>query len=132
FVGGHLTGQTIGLITDNNEILTLSSTGQLLDRAELRDHAGLTTLPDDGALVVYSRGGLWKVNANGQWSAPFAWADQIPPTEGTGAVVFDGLARVYAFDGTTLRAYDRESNRLWQTPIPDVGGITRLDLTERA
>lgn len=132
FVRGHLTGQTIGLITPDNEILTISSAGQLLDRAQLRDHAGLATLPDDGALVVYSRGGLWKVDASGQWSAPFAWADQIPPVDGTGAISFDGLARLYAFDGRTLRAYDRESNLLWETLIPDVRGISRLDLTERA
>jgi murein DD-endopeptidase MepM/ murein hydrolase activator NlpD len=110
FVRGHVTGQTIGLITADNELLTVSHTGQLLDRAALRSLASLGTLPDSGALLAYSRGGLWTIDEHGAWAFPFAWAGQLPRGGDVNAVLMDGLERVYLFDGQTLHAYSRDSS----------------------
>jgi hypothetical protein len=126
FAEGQVTGQTIGLLTANDEILILSRAGQLLDRAQLQGGASLSTMPETGALLVYSRGGLWTVDAAGTWSYALPWSDTVPPNNGSGAVWVNGLERIYLFDGQAFLAYDYAGNVLWRVDLPGVAGRTQL------
>jgi len=118
FTRWHVTGDTsdfiIGLITVDDEILTLSQSGDILDRALLRDSGSLSSLPDDNGILVYSRGGLWQINQQGEWSL---YMDSAP----TGGYSSSALAlddgRLFLFDGQSLRAYNTDETEIWSADL---------------
>lgn len=122
----HVTGQSIALYSASEELLLISRDGRLLNRAALRSVPGLSTLPDTGGLLSYSRGGLWTVGVDGVWTYPVAWADQLPPGGAFSAALADGLARLYLFDGRSLYAYARDSALLWRADVTGVQGMVSL------
>jgi hypothetical protein len=108
----------IGAMTETGEMLTLSTDGTLIDRARLRE-AGSMALAPSGALVAYTRGGLWQIGAAGEWSPLI---DSAPAGGDASAVTFDADGRLYLFDGAQFSAYDRDGNPLWAHAIPNVAG----------
>jgi len=118
FTRWHVTGDTsdfiIGLITVDDEILTLSQSGDILDRALLRDSGSLSSLPDNDGILVYSRGGLWQINQQGEWSL---YMDSAP----TGGYSSSALAlddgRLFLFDGQSLRAYNTDETEIWSADL---------------
>ncbi len=61
-------GTALGLMTADNAMLTVSLDGQIVDRALLREPGSLAAAGD---LLAYTRGGLWRVAADGTWALDF-------------------------------------------------------------
>jgi outer membrane protein assembly factor BamB len=112
----------IGLMTADNAMLTVSlATGQVINRALLREPGSLAV---DGGLVAYTRGGLWRVDAQGIWSLDFPDA----PPGGRNSAVAEDAQHLFLFDGETLYGYDARRAPLWATPLPGVGGTVSLSI----
>jgi outer membrane protein assembly factor BamB len=120
----HSTGRVIGLITETGELLTLSPDGELLDRAQLRDDGALDSAPN-GDLMVYTTGGLWTVDETGMW---VAYLENAPMGGESASFAWSQNNDLYVFDGEALAAYDAARNPLWQIALPDVDGLTSLEL----
>jgi hypothetical protein len=113
---------SLGLMTADNAMLTISSDGQVVDTALLREPGSLAA---PGDLLAYTRGGLWRVAADGNWSLDFA----SPPPGGRNSAVAENDAQLFLFDGETLHAYNRAAQvEQWATPLPGVGGTVSLSL----
>jgi murein DD-endopeptidase MepM/ murein hydrolase activator NlpD len=118
------TGQVIGILTADNQLLTLSLQGQLLDSANLREAASIVSA-QNGTLIAYSRGGLWSILTDGTWSPLM----EIAPTGGiSGAVKQSDDGRLFLFDSRILYAYDSNRALLWQIELPNVTGLTELTI----
>jgi hypothetical protein len=114
----------IGLMTQTNELLSVSPGGDLLDRAQLREPGSMANAPD-GSLLAYTQGGLWCIDAGGVWSEALADA---PPGGASSAVLPADDGRLFLFDGVTLRAYSRDQTPIWQADLADVTGQVELVL----
>ncbi len=113
--------QVIGLLTANNELLTLSMQGELLDQAQLRAAASLSTSAS-GELRVFSQGGLWAVLADGSWTPVM---ESAPPGGPSSAVLDSG--ELYLYDGTVLHAYNADESLRWEVQLPaSIGGSVQL------
>jgi murein DD-endopeptidase MepM/ murein hydrolase activator NlpD len=121
-VRAQAAGQVIGLITESDELLTISYSGQLLDRAQLRDLGSMATLPD-GTLMAYTLGGLWTINNEGVWAAVM---ENAPFSSRAGSMAVGTDGGLYLFDGRGLRAYDANQNARWLADLPGVTGISEL------
>lgn len=120
-----VSGDTLGLMTSDNAMLTVTlADGQVVNRALLREPGSLAV---DNGLIAYTRGGLWRVAAEGGWTLALADA---PPGGRASAVAADDR-QLFLFDGATLYAYDTsraDAAPLWATPLPGVGGTVSLSL----
>lgn len=112
----------IGIVTQTRELFVLSAEGQLLDQARLREPASLTT-GTEGTLLVYSRGGLWTVDAAGIWSPMM---ENVPRGGTRGAITRTAEGLFILFDGGTLYAYTADGALLWQESISDISGQVEL------
>jgi len=112
----------IGIMTQTDEIITLSPEGQMLDRATLRELGSLAT-GFDGSLLIYSRGGLWQVDPTGTWSV---FLEDAPAGGYQGGIVTTAEGTLVLFDGETLYSYSQDKALLWQEPINDVEGKVEL------
>jgi murein DD-endopeptidase MepM/ murein hydrolase activator NlpD len=111
--------RALGVMTSDNEMLTISPQGELVDQALLREPGSLA----DGGLA-YTRGGLWRIAADGTWTLDFPNA---PPGGRSSAVAADEQ-RLFLFDGAALHAYDANRAPLWSTDLPGVGGTVSLSI----
>lgn len=114
----------LGVMTETSEMLTISRSGELLDRASLREPGALAVSPM-GALLAYTRGGLWTIGDDGTWTLE---SDVFPQGSSTGALAFDALGNLYLFDGATLLAYSPDRVALWQSELPSFEGMTTLSV----
>lgn len=122
-VAGTVDNFVIGMITTEDEILTISQSGEILDRAVLRESGSLTTAPD-GNLLVYSRGGLWQINAQGDWSA---YRDSIPSGGYSSAALALEDGQLFLFDGQFLYAYSADRLEVWSADLGQIQGEVHLD-----
>jgi outer membrane protein assembly factor BamB len=121
FVRVHTAPQMIALLTQDHTLYLISPDGKLIKSVGLRASASFTTA-HDGSLVVYGLGGLWRVDSQGAWSL---LVEEAQAQSGTNAVHMTDDARLYAFDGTTLRAYAPNSTiERWAVPLSVSGGLT--------
>jgi hypothetical protein len=124
FSRAHVSGSLIALVIDD-ELLLISHNGELLNRVELRSGASLATAPD-GTLLVYTYGGLWRVNVAGEWSETLPGVE-IPNGGGPAAVTVTGDGRIYLTDGEQLHAFSRIGQSAWQARLPQsVTGLASL------
>lgn len=122
----------IGLVTaDSRRIVFVSTGGDFVGEASLRDGASMATA-SNGDLLVYTAGGLWTVDASGVWALALpdvAPADAIPAGGGSAAVTTGDDGTFYLTDGESLYAYDGAGVRLWQTRLPlPLDGMTTLEI----
>lgn len=122
-VVGDETNFIIGLITTDNEILTMSQSGEILDRAVLRDSGSLSSLPDESGLLVYSRGGLWQISRQGEWSA---YMEDAPAGGHNSAALALADGRLFLFDGSVLHAYGAEGAEVWSADLGQISGEVHL------
>jgi len=119
----HAAGGLLGLVTDAGVVMIVSSGGELVDTARVRDGAAFATSPD-GGLLVFTSGGLWRVRPDGTWAEFLA-------TEAAGgrssAVAFGPGGGLYLFDGEIVQAFGG-SSLVWQAALPRIDGLTRLDV----
>ena len=120
------TSNALGLMTTDNAMLTISSNGELADRALLREPGSLIAGSD---LLAYTRGGLWRVDGGGTWSLSFA---ETPPG-GRSSAVAENAQFLFLFDGVTLHAYNQSADPqhptpLWATDLLGIGGMVSLSV----
>jgi hypothetical protein len=113
-----------GAMTQTNEMLTISSSGELLDRAVLREPGALAIAPT-GTLTVYTRGGLWTIADDGTWALD---SDVFPQGGSAGALTFDANGSLYLYDGLNITAYSSERVALWQASLPGITGTNTLSV----
>jgi murein DD-endopeptidase MepM/ murein hydrolase activator NlpD len=114
----------IGLMTESNELLTVSPDGELLDRAQLDEPASMTTRNNN--LVVYAKGGLWQIDTEGTWALAI---EQTPPGGRTSAALQAPDGRLFLLSGEDvagLYAYNVDGSAAWQISLPDVSGRAQL------
>lgn len=105
----------IAIVTERqDEILFYTHTGDLLDSADLRNGANMTT-SSSGEMLVYTQGGLWTVDANGTWSERLA---DVPAGGGSGAVATLPDGSIYLLDGPNIYAYAPDGTRNWDARLP--------------
>jgi hypothetical protein len=78
---------------------------------------------DDGTLLAYGLGGLWRISLDGTWSLEI-----IEPTSqnaSNAAYVTEG-GRIYLYDGQNLHAFNRDEAPLWQLTLEGVTGYSTL------
>jgi outer membrane protein assembly factor BamB len=122
-VRAEAAAQVIGLLTENNQILSLSLHGQLLHQAQLREPASLVSAPN-GELRAYTAGGLWAILADGTWALDL---EDAPRGSRSGAALYTTDGELYLYDGSVLHAYDQSRTLKWQVRLPDsIGGLTQL------
>jgi hypothetical protein len=120
---GVAAAQVIGLLTEDNQLLTLALDGTLLDRAQLRQPASLAVAPD-GHLLAYTQAGLWRILPDGTWE--MLRENTLQPASAFAFTIApDGT--VYLFDGLRLSAYNPDFALAWQSELTDVSG--RIELT---
>ncbi len=114
--------QAMALLTTERELLTLSRTGTLLDRAQMRQRPALTVY-NDGTLLVYGQGGLWRVLNDGAWQL---FSAGVPPGGEHSAIATLADGGLVLFDGETVYAFDGSGNPRWQTTIGLTDGEAML------
>jgi outer membrane protein assembly factor BamB len=128
FTRWHIAGDrvnfVIGLITTEHELIAISGSGALIDRKQLSEMASLGS-DVDGTLLVYSHGGLWRVDVTGEWALV---NENLPNGGQHSSLVTTSGGRRFLFDGKTLYAYDANNLLLWETAIGDFSGTTELAL----
>jgi hypothetical protein len=124
----YVAPELIALLTQNNKLMLLNDDGAVISTALLRGKVGFGTSVDQ-QLVVYGRGGLWKVNSGGEWGLLLNGDPSIQVVEGnsegngTGIAVHVSESRVYAFDGSALNAYDSNGVQQWTVPLALAGQV---------
>lgn len=125
----YVAPELIALLTQSNALILLSRNGDVISRAQLRGSVGFDTAPDQ-QLVVYGRGGLWKVNRSGEWGpllngeTPIQVAEDASEGSEAVSVVYVAETRmVYAFDGRALNAYDMNGSQQWTVPLALTGQV---------
>jgi hypothetical protein len=114
-------------MTDSNELLTVSSQGQLIDRRQLQGLAGLDTAPD-GKLLAYTDTGLWTISEDGTWAQ---MGEAMPGGSDSNAVLSATDRPLYLLSSdaagnvSTLYSYDASGQR-WAVSLPYMPGMTEL------
>lgn len=116
------TDSTLGLMTSDNAMLTVSTQGQLINQAALREPGSLTS--SGSSLIAYTRGGLWQIDSSGMWSLAFPDA----PAGGRSSALVQNGQQLFLFDGAALHAYDSAHTPQWSTPLPGVSGTVSLSI----
>jgi len=114
-------GFLLALITKTNEFLLLSDAGEFIERAQLMEPGSITDA-GDGRILAYTRGGLWQVGADGDWSLRM----NDSPSGGHSSAVLVLNERMYLFDGTTLLAYNQDDALLWRATVPEMSGLVEI------
>ncbi len=128
FVLAQVTPQMIALVSRSADgwyqLFTVSLEGRLLDQAQLRALPAFAAAPD-GTLLVYSAGGLWRVDSSGTWS----YALDNAPALGAAAALAADSGGLVVFDGSQLSGFDTAGVLRWQTPFSASGqaSLTRAD-----
>ena len=116
-------GQVIGLITEANEMLTVSLQGDLLHTAQLREMGNLEVAPN-GELRAYTYGGLWAILADGTWAVEMPAA---PAGGQSSAALYTENGDLYLFGNPILHAYTATQDLRWEVRLPDgISGLTFL------
>lgn len=112
---------SFAILTDSNEFRYYSRDGNLINTAQLRESADFTT-SWQGQLMVYTRGGLWQVDASGQWSLYIEDA----PSGGNNASILTTQERLYLYTGNRLYAYNHDRILLWEAGTPPISGLSEI------
>jgi hypothetical protein len=116
-------GNVIGLMTEPNEMLILSSQGQLLDRG------ASGSMVADARLLAYTPDGVFVISADGQRTA---LNDNAPPASDSSAILVAQDGTLYLFNAdapsstSTLYAYDANGEQRWAVGLPYIPGLTVL------
>jgi outer membrane protein assembly factor BamB len=111
---GWVSPLLIGLVM-GDELWTLRvSDGERVNVVTLANGASLASHPD-GTLLAYTQGGLWRIDANGEWS--LVHEEVRGNTSGHG-VMMRSDGRLYVTDGATLRSYLPDGAFAWESRLP--------------
>ncbi|MEZ4671802.1 MAG: M23 family metallopeptidase [Anaerolineae bacterium] len=118
----------IGLITESNSLLSVSTQGQLIDTAQLGEVTSMAA-SFNGNLLIYAQDGYSEVDGTGTWSRRL---EGLPGGGEESALYYTrGDSPYYFWSGGTARtlyARDAQGNTYWQTALPDVTGRARISL----
>jgi hypothetical protein len=129
----RISGDLLIVHTRTDQIVTVRRTdGAILDSAQLRGGAALG-VDADGAPLVYSRGGLWRIERRDSEIASdladqIVWTPAPPfaPAGGARAAVYADADGYTLYDGVNLLRYGRDGGAQWGTPFAGDGAAARL------
>ncbi|HEX2905662.1 MAG TPA: hypothetical protein VHO69_02290, partial [Phototrophicaceae bacterium] len=81
------------------------------------------------ALLAYTRGGLWRIGGDGQWSL---LREDAPPGGAASGALMNGGGELFLvstdtiYRVRTIHAYNRDGLQQWQAELPDVSGQVTL------
>lgn len=111
----------IGLMTQDQQLLTLSVSGEKLDEAQIRERVSLVPGAAD-TLTVYTQTGLWRVDKDGAWSI----LREDVAGSASSAVTYTAEGDLFLFDGRILTAYNPQQTLLWQVELPPIDGAVSM------
>ena len=111
---GYVARDLIALATEE-QMWLISHGGVLVGTIKLDAGASFSSLPD-GTLVAYTQGGLWSIDASGEWTEMLEGI--APPGSFSGGVLVVNDGRLFVTDGTDLYAYSRTGTQIWQADLP--------------
>lgn len=113
----------LALLTADDVLIYLAGDGRSITQAQLREAGSFGTTPQ-GDLLAYTRGGLWQIDADGDWSLAI---EDVAGGGDRGALLTTETAW-YLFDGLRLMSYAPAGVLQWQTAVPNVRGAVELAL----
>ena len=118
-------GQSLIALIIADEVWLISREGVLVDQVQIDAGASFASMPN-GDLLAYTQGGLWRINAAGEWTQ--ALELDIPPGNRSRAVVATADGRIFLTDGTDLYAFSRTGTQVWVAELPQtVSGDVMLN-----
>ncbi|MCB9458783.1 MAG: peptidoglycan DD-metalloendopeptidase family protein [Anaerolineaceae bacterium] len=112
----------LGLLTTSNEVLTITGSGVVLERAPLRESASFGIGPDN-TLLAYTYGGLWQIDLDSEWTLELPDA---PRGGNNAALLTTSAGHRILFDGRVMQSYDSDDAMLWQTALNGVTGRVEM------
>jgi hypothetical protein len=135
YKNAYVTPELIALLSQNNILMLLMRDGTVISKAQLAGSVGFATTPDQ-QLVLYGRGGLWKVNNAGEYGVllngdPSAQVvDTVSASSAASTAVHVTDSVVYAFDGGSLNAYTLAGAQQWTVPLALAGHVEIVPVGE--
>lgn len=127
FLRAHVTGvdnvALIALLSPDNRMRVYDADGAPIDDKSLRGPASFITGPE-GGLFAYTRGGFWRIGADGLWSLAMVSAPSMQPA----GAALRAEGRLILFDGERMQVYNQDDSLLWELPVNGVTGLSELDL----
>jgi hypothetical protein len=125
FVQSTVAPNVIGLVTEDNLFVAVSTQGQLVNTTQLPDAPFMTTA-QDGNLLIYSQNTLSEVDPSGTWAKVAENLTGDSPSSAFASMP-DG-SRYFLAGGTSpnLTATDYQGKALWQIPLTKVSGRAQL------
>ncbi|MCA9892604.1 MAG: peptidoglycan DD-metalloendopeptidase family protein [Anaerolineae bacterium] len=112
----------LGLLTTSNEVLTITGSGVVLERAPLRESASFGVGPDN-TLLAYTYGGLWQIDLDSEWTLELPDA---PRGGNNAALLTTSAGHRILFDGRVMQSYDSDDAMLWQTALNGITGRVEM------
>lgn len=131
FVQAAVSPNMIGLLTDDNQLISVSAKGQLINTMQLPDAPFMTAAPD-GNLWVYSQNSLSEIDASGNWTKV---NENLNGESASSAYLATADGNRYFFAGgasPSLTATDAQGNTAWQVSLLDVSGQAQLMAQDKA
>ncbi len=131
FVQATVSPNVIGLVTEDNQLVSVSAQGQLINTIQLPD-APFMTPAQDGNLLIYSQNTLSEMDVSGTWTKVI---ENLNGDSASSAYLntADGN-RYFLLGGTSpsLTATDTQGGTLWQVSLADVTGQAQLLAQDKA
>jgi hypothetical protein len=130
FVQAVVSPNVIGLLTEDNQLISVSAHGQLINTTQLPD-VPFMSAAQNGNLLVYSQNTLSEIDASGTWTKVI---ENLNGESASSAYLAtsDG-SRYFLLGGASpsLTATDAQGNTLWQVSLPDVSGQAQLIVQDK-
>ncbi len=131
FVQATVSPNVIGLLTEDNQLISVSVQGLLINTTQLPDVPFMSAAPN-GNLLVYSQNTLSEIDASGTWTKVI---ENLNGDSASSAYLntADGN-RYFLLGGTSpsLTATDTLGATLWQVSLADVTGQAQLLAQDKA
>lgn len=131
FVQAMVSPHVIGLVTEDNQLISVSAQGQLINTIQLPD-VPFMSAAQDGNLLVHSQNTLSEIDATGTWSKVI---ENLNGESASSAYLnaVDG-SRYFLAGGASpsLTATDFQGSTLWQVSLTGVTGRAQLMAQDKA
>ncbi len=131
FVQATVSPNVIGLLTGDNQLISVSAQGQLINTTQLPDTPFMTPA-QDGNLLVYSQNTLSEIDTSGTWTKVI---ENLNGESASSAYLNTPDGNRYFFLGgasPSLTATDTQGGTLWQVSLVDVNGQAQLMVQDKA
>lgn len=131
FVQSAVSPNVIGLLTEDNQLISVSAQGQIINTTQLPE-VPFMTAAQDGNLWVYSQNTLSEIDASGTWTKLI---ENLNGESASSAYLMTGDGSRYFLAGGAspiLTAIDTQGGMQWQVSLPEVSGQAQLMTQDKA